>query len=59
MLYRVIERAKEIFLEKGGIKEEMYRARIASRGNYQSYQRDQRDQRNQSSQDDSDEFENS
>ncbi len=31
MLYCVIERAKAIFLERGGIKEEMYRARIAVR----------------------------
>ncbi len=38
MLYCVIERAKAIFLEKGGIKEEMYRARIAARNN-QSNQR--------------------
>lgn len=41
MLYCVIERAKKIFLEKGGIKEEMYRARIANR-NYQRYQSNQR-----------------
>ncbi len=38
MLYCVIERAKALFLEKGGIKEEMYRARLAVR-NTQSYQR--------------------
>ncbi|MDE6534646.1 MAG: four helix bundle suffix domain-containing protein [Muribaculaceae bacterium] len=44
MLYCVIERAKAIFLEKGGIKEEMHRARLASRKNqsYQSYQSHQR-----------------
>ena len=65
MLYRVIERAKEIFLEKGGIKEEMYWARIASRGNYQSYQSSQRNQSYQSyqssqrAQEDSEDGENS
>lgn len=32
MLYCVIERAKKEFLAKGGIKEEMYKARIAARG---------------------------
>lgn len=53
MLYCVIERAKKIFLEKGGIKEEMYRARLAARDNqsYQSHQRNQSyesHQRNQS-----------
>lgn len=37
MLYCVIERAKAIFLEKGGIKEEMYRARIEARA-HQSHQ---------------------
>ncbi len=37
MLYCVIERAKAVFLEKGGIKEEMYRARVTARNN-QSYQ---------------------
>lgn len=53
MLYCVIERAKARFLEKGGIKEEMYRARVAARG-YQSnqsnqgYQSDKRYQSNQS-----------
>ncbi len=31
LLYCVIERAKAQFLEKGGIKEEMYRARLAAR----------------------------
>lgn len=31
MLYCVIERAKKRFIEQGGIKEEMYRARIAYR----------------------------
>lgn len=31
MLYRVIERAKKRFIEHGGIKEEMYRARLAHR----------------------------
>lgn len=42
MLYCVIERAKQRFLERGGIKEEMYRARLAARaGGYQSYQRNQ------------------
>ena len=43
MLYCVIERAKSIFLEKGGIKEEMYRARVATRcyQRNQTYQRDQ------------------
>lgn len=56
MLYCVMERAKAIFLQKGGIKEEMYRARIAVRNEYQSNQRNQsfqsnqRDQRNQSHQ---------
>lgn len=45
MLYCVIERAKKNFLENGGIKEEMYRARTAARG---GYQRNQRNQRNQS-----------
>ncbi|MDE6460604.1 MAG: hypothetical protein K2K52_07235, partial [Paramuribaculum sp.] len=35
MLYCVIERAKAIFLERGGIKEEMYRARIAYRAHHQ------------------------
>lgn len=51
MLYCVIERAKKIFLEKGGIKEEMYRARVAARGPYQRtqyYQSYQSHQRNQS-----------
>lgn len=57
MLYCVMERAKAIFLQKGGIKEEMYRARIAVRNEYQrnqrnqsnqSFQSNQRDQRNQS-----------
>lgn len=33
MLYRVIERAKKRFLEQGGIKEEMFRARLACRNN--------------------------
>lgn len=46
MLYCVIERAKAIFLEKGGIKEEMYRARLAARNN-QSNQNNL-NQRNQS-----------
>ena len=52
MLYCVIERAKKIFLEKGGIKEEMYRARMAARGGYQRQHHDQnqRYQRNQSHQ---------
>lgn len=49
MLYCVIERAKALFLEKGGIKEEMYRARMAARGN-QSYQRNQSSQNYQRSQ---------
>lgn len=31
LLYKVIERAKHRFIEQGGIKEEMYRARIAYR----------------------------
>lgn len=51
MLYCVIERAKKIFLEKGGIREEMYRARVAARGSYQrnqSYQSYPSNQRNQS-----------
>ncbi len=46
MLYCVIERAKAKFLEKGGIKEEMYRARLAVRNN-QTYQRHQSNQRYQ------------
>lgn len=46
MLYCVIERAKAIFLEKGGIKEEMYRARLAYRERIN--QSNQRYQRNQS-----------
>ena len=33
MLYCVIERAKTMFLEKGGIREEMYRVRMAARNN--------------------------
>lgn len=45
MLYCVIERAKAQFLEKGGIKEEMYRARIAAR-NTQRYQSNQSYQTN-------------
>lgn len=45
MLYCVIERAKKVFLEKGGIKEEMYRARMQVR-DYQKYQRNQSYQRN-------------
>ena len=50
MLYCVIERAKSIFLEKGGIKEEMYRARIATRSNQsnQSFQRYRLDSSNNS-----------
>lgn len=36
MLYCVIERAKAIFLEKGGIKEEMYRARLAARDKHRN-----------------------
>lgn len=47
MLYCVIERAKAIFLERGGIKEEMYRARVAYRSQYQSNQRTQSNQSNQ------------
>lgn len=50
MLYCVIERAKEIFLEKGGIKEEMYRARLAVREN----QRNQSSQRTVNNSNDSD-----
>lgn len=50
MLYCVMERAKAIFLQKGGIKEEMYRARIAVRNEYQSNQRNQRNQSFQSNQ---------
>lgn len=50
MLYCVIERAKEIFLEKGGIKEEMYRARLAVREN----QRNQSSQRTGNNSNDSD-----
>ena len=46
MLYSVIERAKQIFLQKGGIKEEMYRARVAARDRNQSYQRNQSNQSN-------------
>ena len=46
MLYCVMERANAIFLQKGGIREEMYRARIAARkGNQnQSHQSNQRNQ---------------
>lgn len=47
MLYCVIERAKKNFLEKGGIKEEMYRARIKAR-NSQGKQWNQSYQSNQS-----------
>lgn len=36
LLYRVIERSKQDFLERGGIKEEMYAARIAARTKYPS-----------------------
>lgn len=53
MLYCVIERAKKNFLENGGIKEEMYRARMAVRGGYQrnqNHQSNQSNQRNQSHQ---------
>lgn len=56
MLYCVMERAKAIFLQKGGIKEEMYRARIAVRNGYQRnqshqiFQSNQRDQSNQNDQ---------
>jgi four helix bundle suffix protein len=47
MLYCVMERAKAIFLQKGGIREEMYRARIAARNGNQN-QSHQSNQRNQS-----------
>ncbi|MDE5869182.1 MAG: four helix bundle suffix domain-containing protein [Muribaculaceae bacterium] len=43
MLYCVIERAKKEFLQKGGIKEEMYRARIEAR-RLQGYQYSQKNQ---------------
>ena len=49
MLYCVIERAKRIFLERGGVKEEMYRARIQHR-DYQRYQPPSDNQSNQSNQ---------
>lgn len=48
MLYCVIERAKKNFLENGGIKEEMYRARMIARGGYQGNQSNLRYQSNQS-----------
>lgn len=41
MLYCVIERAKKNFLENGGIKEEMYRARMATKGGYRRNQSNQ------------------
>lgn len=55
MLYCVIERAKAVFLERGGIREEMYRARLSARSNqnnnrYQSNHRDQSNQNNQTNQ---------
>lgn len=46
LLYCVIERAKKEFLAKGGIKEEMYRARIAARNSYQSNKSNQSNQSN-------------
>lgn len=48
MLYCVIERAKKNFLENGGIKEEMYRARTAAKGGYMRFQSNQGFQSNQS-----------
>lgn len=48
MLYCVIERAKKNFLENGGIKEEMYRARTAAKGGYMRSQSNQGFQSNQS-----------
>lgn len=52
MLYCVMERAKAIFLQKGGIREEMYRARMAARNNNpnQVNPKDRKIQSNQSNQ---------
>lgn len=49
LITRLIEAQKRRFLEEGGIKEQMYRARMQARGGYPNYHGSQSSQSSQSS----------